>query len=192
MAHPQVDKGYFLNLIDALGDIGRAPGGGLSRPGLSAAERAAHSFIAAEMDRFGLKVRCDPAGNTIGRLGQSDRPALLTGSHLDTVANGGVLDGGLGVAAALAAVKAIIDSGTVPPQPVEVVAFANEEGARFGGTFGSRAMTGKLAPEEIYARLNRGPNPLIRAFEEIGLDFKALPLARRSGREIAGYLELQH
>lgn len=190
MAHPQIDKDYFLGLIDALGDIGRGRDGGLNRPGVSPAERAAHSFIAAEMSRIGLKVRGDQAGNTIGRLGELGQPALMTGSHLDTVANGGVLDGGLGVAASLAAIKAIIDSGTLPPRPLEVIAFANEEGARFGGTFGSRAMTGKLLPEEVYARVNRGPNPLIKAFEEVGLDFQALPQARRSPREMAGYLEL--
>jgi allantoate deiminase len=118
-------------------------GEGANRPGLSAEEEAAHRLVAGWMEDAGLTVSRDAAGNLYGRrLGR--RPELAevwSGSHLDSVPDGGRFDGTLGVVAALEAVAAL------EPQErtLTVVAFRDEEGWRFGrGFFGSRAVTGAL------------------------------------------------
>jgi hydantoinase/carbamoylase family amidase len=98
----------------------------------------------------GLSVSWDEAGNLFGRLPGSDssRAEVWTGSHLDTVPNGGRFDGALGVVVGLEAVAALRESG--PPSTLAVVACRYEEGWRFGGgCFGSRAICGSLPPSEL-------------------------------------------
>jgi allantoate deiminase len=99
------------------------------------------------MEDAGLEVSVDPAGNLFGRLhGASDATEIWTGSHLDTVPQGGRFDGALGVVAALEAVERLGKQ----PRTLAVVAFREEEGSRFGrGCFGSRALSGRLRAGEL-------------------------------------------
>ena len=99
------------------------------------------------MEGAGLTVRRDAVGNMIGRTG-GDGPPFVLGSHLDTVPNAGRYDGPLGILAALAVVERLTAGGTQPPVPLEVVAFADEEGTRFGTSYlGSAAYTGGFERE---------------------------------------------
>ena len=99
------------------------------------------------MEGAGLTVRRDAVGNMIGRTG-GDGPPFVLGSHLDTVPNAGRYDGPLGILAALAVVERLAAGGTRPPVPLEVVAFADEEGTRFGTSYlGSAAYTGGFERE---------------------------------------------
>jgi hydantoinase/carbamoylase family amidase len=134
-----------LHRLDEVYAIGGGPGA--NRAGLSAAEQEAHDLVAGWMEEAGLEVSVDAAGNLFGRLhGASDAKEIWTGSHLDSVPNGGRFDGALGVVAALEAVERLGPQG----RTLAVVAFRDEEGWRFGrGCFGSRALCGRLRTSEL-------------------------------------------
>ncbi len=127
----------FRRDFAALSGIGVDPAGGWSRPAFSAADNAAHEWFLAQGRACGLEATYDGFGNAMLRL-DGDGKAILIGSHLDTVANGGAFDGAIGVLAGLEVVRRIKAEGT-PGAPVEVIAFRDEEG-RFGPFGGSRAM----------------------------------------------------
>ncbi len=129
-------------------------GAGANRPGLSPAEQEAHDLARGWMEESGLSVDVDPAGNLVGRLtgARPDLPEVWTGSHLDSVPDGGRFDGALGVVAGLEAVELARAAGPLE-RTLAVVVFRDEEGSRFGrGLFGSRALCGRLAPDELELR----------------------------------------
>src|SRR5260370_32632026 len=98
-----------------------------------------------------MTVRRHKIGNLRGRLEGAGDTTLLLGSHLDSVRNAGKYDGPLGVIVAIAAVQRLHDSGIRLPFAIEVFAFADEEGLRFGSTYlGSRAVAGTLDPPDIH------------------------------------------
>jgi acetylornithine deacetylase/succinyl-diaminopimelate desuccinylase-like protein len=118
-----------LQRLEALFSIGGEPA---NRPGLSPAEQRAHDLAAGWLAEAGLKVAVDAAGNLVGRaLGNSpELPEVWTGSHLDTVPDGGRFDGALGVVAGL---EAVIAAHARPhARTIGIVAFRDEEGWRFG------------------------------------------------------------
>jgi hydantoinase/carbamoylase family amidase len=125
-------------------------GGGLgaNRPAYSRGEDEAHGLVADWMGEAGLEVERDDAGNLYGRLlgSRPELPEVWTGSHLDSVPQGGRFDGPLGVLGGLEAVERI----GAGERTLTVVAFRDEEGWRFGrGCFGSRALCGQLASGEL-------------------------------------------
>ena len=138
------DMDWLSRHLTSLGQIGSLAAGGISRPALSQLEAEAQDYIRDLMLECGMSVRLDDATNLFGRLGEPGKPAILTGSHIDTVPQGGKYDGALGVLAALACAKEI-GSADQYPLALEVVAFAGEESSRFGlSLFGSRAYVGAL------------------------------------------------
>jgi len=139
--------GRVLHRLETLFSIG---GGPANRPGLSLAEQRAHDLAAGWMAEAGLEVAVDAVGNLVGRAPGSspELPEVWTGSHLDTVPDGGRFDGALGVVAGLEAVTAA--RARAHARTIGVVAFRDEEGCRFGqGYFGSRALCGRLGPAEL-------------------------------------------
>ncbi|TCO54858.1 Zn-dependent hydrolase [Actinocrispum wychmicini] len=149
-----IDAGRLLRRIAELAAIGADRLGGVTRPGFGAADRAAIQYLRDTVRADRLHSTVDPAGNLIIRGGarSGDRPVLLMGSHIDTVVNGGRLDGSYGVLAAIEVLTTITTSG--PPTRCEpvVVAFANEEGALFQQPFwGSLAIAGGLADTTVPA-----------------------------------------
>lgn len=138
------DMNWLSKHLTSLGQIGSLAAGGISRPALSHLEAEARDYVRNLMLECGMTVRLDAACNLFGRLGRAGEPAILTGSHIDTVPQGGKYDGALGVLAALACAKEI-GSADQYPLALEVVAFAGEESSRFGlSLFGSRAYVGAL------------------------------------------------
>jgi allantoate deiminase len=131
-----------LERLEQLYELGG--GEGANRPGLSAAEQAAHDLVAAWMQEARLEVETDPAGNLVGRRRgrRADLPEVWTGSHLDTVPRGGRFDGALGVVAGLEAVE----RSAPTERTLAVAAFRDEEG-RFTGCFGSNALCGRFDPD---------------------------------------------
>jgi len=135
-----------LARADELGAISEEPDRLVRRFATPALARAA-DCVAGWMEDAGLTVRRDAVGNLIGST-RGDAPPLVLGSHLDTVPDAGRYDGPLGILVALAAVERLAAEGTRPSTPVEVVAFADEEGTRFGTAYlGSAAYTGGLERE---------------------------------------------
>ncbi|MBW2307565.1 MAG: Zn-dependent hydrolase [Deltaproteobacteria bacterium] len=172
--------------------IGADGQGGVTRLAYSPEHWKARAYIRDRMESAGLQVREDAAGNVMGRwpVGLTG-PALAMGSHLDSVPHGGRFDGPVGVVCALEAVRAIQESGFRPPSPLEVIVFAEEEGARLNHPlFGSKAMAGILDPRLLEQMKDRDGVPLARVLEGVGLSQERLSEARRQREEFLAYLEV--
>ena len=162
---------------------------GIHRVYLTPEHAAVNAVAASWMRSAGMRTWQDAAGNQCGRLEGSrfGLPALLLGSHLDTVPNAGRYDGILGVVAAIAVV-ARLRAGELP-FAVEIVAFGDEEGTRFGTTLlGSRAMSGSWKSE--WAELtDSGGMTLREAASVFGIDAERIADAARPPGDLVGYLE---
>jgi allantoate deiminase len=161
----------LLDRLLALGQFGQ-DGGIYYRTPFTPAETAAVDRVGEWMREAGLAVRRDGIGNVIGRVEGRDRAAkvVATGSHLDSVRDGGVFDGPLGVVAGIEAVGQLLAERGAPARPVEVIAFTGEEGSRFPiGLLGSRVMAGALSPEDARAIRDRDGVPLADAMARAGL-----------------------
>ena len=140
------DAATVLERCARLGEVSEESGRLVRRFG-SEALREANELVGGWMRDAGMTVREDAIGNLIGRYEADGGPALLLGSHLDTVVDAGRFDGPLGVLVGLAVVE------RRPPCAVEVVAFADEEGVRFGTAYlGSSGMTGRFDPAWLELR----------------------------------------
>ena len=128
----RIDGNRLLWRLETLARIGDTGDGGCRRLALSDEDREGRDLLVSWMRELGLEVRVDRIGNILGLMaGERDGPAVMLGSHIDTVATGGRDDGALGVLAALEAVAALKEAGITPKRPVAVIAFTNEEGVRF-------------------------------------------------------------
>lgn len=175
-----------------LHQFGTSPAGGVTRFALTPEERAAKDCVAAWMREAGLEVRQDAVGNLIGRREGSDKsaPVVLVGSHVDSVPSGGDYDGPLGVLAAVEAAQILHDSGTVTKHPIEVVAFTDEEGARFRfGMTGSRGIAGTLTQREL-ENADANGFTIREAMRVYGLDPDRISDAKREQSSVKAYLEL--
>lgn len=161
----------------------------LERVHLSPEHRAAHDLVEGWMQGAGMSTWMDAAGNRVGRIegGSPGLPALLLGSHTDTVPDAGRYDGMLGVLLAIA-VAGRFRPGELP-FALEVVAFSDEEGTRFGtALMGSRALAGTW--DDDWWRLTDADGiTLFEAFQDFGLDPARLPGAFRRPEQLVGYLE---
>ena len=137
--------------LDRLAQIGATPAGGMTRFTFSPEHMQATHAVARWMADIGLEPCFDQHGNLLGKLSGTDRHAdmVLSGSHLDSVPNGGNYDGVLGVLASLEALTLIQEHGLQPRRPLGLVSFIEEEGARFHGLLGSALAVGQLTDEEI-------------------------------------------
>jgi N-carbamoyl-L-amino-acid hydrolase len=174
--------------LEELGDIGKTPEGGVWRSSFSESDMEARRWYLTRLEEAGLRHWTDAAGNIYARLGNGG-PAVVAGSHLDSVPNGGRFDGALGVMAAFECLRRIKEQGVRTKFPVEAVAFTDEEG-RFGGFVGSFAVIGTLPYEEIQRRRDLRGLPLADAMRHVGLDPEKIGEARREPRDIKAYVEL--
>jgi len=150
----------------------------------------AREWLAERLAALPVDVELDEAGNQWATLrGRSPR-ALLIGSHLDSVAGGGWLDGCLNVVAGLEVLRRLAMFGP-PPLTVRLVSWADEEGARFGRSlFGSGAAAGHLDPDEVRGLRDAGGVSLPEALAACGVDLDRAPDAARRLEGAAAYLEL--
>ena len=137
--------------LDRLAQIGATPAGGVTRYTFSPEHMQATHEVAGWMAGIGLEPCFDQYGNLLGQMSGRDGNAdlVLSGSHLDSVPNGGNFDGVLGVLAALEALTLIQEHGLQPRRPLGLVSFIEEEGARFHGLLGSALAVGQLTDEEV-------------------------------------------
>jgi allantoate deiminase len=150
--------------------------------------REVHAFLASWMQRSGMTVQVDSAGNLRGVYPASSpgRSRLLMGSHLDTVSDAGAFDGVLGVVLAVALVDLLQHRQL--PFSIEVVGFSEEEGVRFGIPFiGSRALAGTL-DADLLGRVDASGRSVADAIRDYGLDPSCIPNARVDDQPL-GYLE---
>src|SRR5256886_16059800 len=140
-----VNPDRLLDDLRALSSIGAQPDGGVDRLAWSEADLAGRRWYAERIRGAGLEARVDAALNVFGHVAGSAGPWLLPGSHLDSVPDGGRLDGAYGAVAALEVLRTLAESGDSAAERVEIVGFADEEGVRFkAGLIGSLALVGEL------------------------------------------------
>ena len=152
----------------------------------------ARDWLRKEMKLAGLATRLDAGANLIGSSKGSDPKLgiLATGSHIDTVMDGGRYDGILGVVASLEAAQVILESGIKPHHTLEVIDFLSEEPSDYGiSCIGSRAMSGNLSKEHLKFT-NPSGESLSQAIQRVGGKPKKLGAALRSKKELAAFLEL--
>jgi allantoate deiminase len=178
-----------MERCDILAGISEEPDR-LTRRFATDAMRRANEMAAAWMREAGMAVRQDNIGNLIGRYDGSGTGTLVLGSHLDTVRDAGRYDGPLGVLIAIACVQALHDQGRQLPFAIEVVAFADEEGLRFGTSYlGSKAYTGTFDPS--YLDLCDADGISMReAIRTAGGDPNSIPLDGRNADDLIGYCEV--
>lgn len=152
------DSRRLLDRIQRLGAVGATPDGGVCRIALTDADRDGRDLVRQWMREIGLEILVDEIGNIFGRYpAGDDSPALMIGSHIDTVATGGKYDGNLGVLAGLELAQALMEHKVELARPIVVAVFTNEEGVRY-----SPDMMGSL----VFA----GGLPLEAALEAVGTD----------------------
>ncbi|MDQ2807775.1 MAG: M20/M25/M40 family metallo-hydrolase, partial [Chloroflexota bacterium] len=163
----------------------------LTRRCLTPALDRAMALVAGWMQAAGMTVRRDTLGNLIGRYAANHTPArtLLLGSHLDTVRDAGAFDGPLGVLLALAAVEDLAARGVRLPFALEVPAFSDEEGLRFGTAYlGSKAFAGRFDPAYLDLCDADGIS-LAAAIRAAGGDPAAVAGEGRAADDLIGYCE---
>src|SRR5215210_2696215 len=187
-----VNGGRLWRRLSDLAEIGKQESGGVTRLSFTEEERAAKDLVASYMEEAGLAVREDTAGNLFGRREgkDPDAPAVLVGSHVDSVYDGGNFDGPLGVLAGIEVVQTMEEDGTETENPIEVVSFTDEEGARFSfGMIGSRALAGRLTPVDLNHEDENGVS-VADAMRDYGLDPGRIGEASRPAGSVAAYVEL--
>lgn len=186
--HNLTINGHRLNqTIAELATIGTSPDGGSHRLAFSDADIQARTWVQRRMTAAGMNVFTDPAGNLIGHYPgrYPDAPALATGSHIDSVPNGGIYDGTYGVLAGLEVVQTLHDNNIRLNHPVELIVFADEEGTMIG----SKTMAGQVL---VDPRPRQHPDNISieNKLKRIGGDWQQLPLAQRDTRSLAAFVEL--
>ena len=173
------------SLLDEIAEIGRDPGtGGYYRYSFSETDERLRHWFTTLAHELGFQTETDRNGNLWAMRGTG--PFLVTGSHLDSVPNGGAFDGPLGIATAFAALDRA-DS----QRDVAVVAFAEEEGARFGiACLGSRLMTGAIDADRARQLSDRAGISLEDAMRRSGIDPSGLGADSRRLEQIETFLEL--
>ena len=152
------DVGRLQNRIKELGRIGAITGGGVCRLSLSDEDRDGRDLVVRWMHDLGLVIQIDGIGNVIGtRTGILDSPPVIIGSHIDSVATGGLYDGALGVLAGLEAIQTLNDADLKTQYPIAVGFFTNEEGVRF-------------TPDMMGSAVHQGSLSLETALETVGTD----------------------
>jgi N-carbamoyl-L-amino-acid hydrolase len=149
------------------------PGNGRTNHTGSEPNRKARDYLVSRLEDAGLSVRVDAVGNVVGRWIPEDVddgvPAVATGSHLDSVTEGGIFDGVLGVYAGLEGVRAMQAADVDVSRPIEVVAFTEEEGGRFSdGVLGSSVAIGETSVEDALSLTDSDGTTLGEALEGIG------------------------
>jgi allantoate deiminase len=176
---------------EALGRVSELDGG-LTRVYLSDEQQRANELVLGWMREAGMSARLDAVGNCVGRY-EGERPgapALVLGSHLDTVRDAGKYDGMLGVVAGIECVRTLRLRGRRLPFAVEVIGFADEEGTRFNATLlGSRAVAGTFKPEALDA-LDKDGMPMREAMRRFGLDPARIGEAAYRKADVLAYAEL--
>lgn len=181
-----------VSRLEEIYQCGKKEDGTFTRMAFSTEDVKGRKLFASWAQKLGMACRVDEAGNLICRMsGQDDSlPAILMGSHLDTVPDGGKYDGVLGCVGALEVCETFREEGYVPKHPIEVIVFTDEEGFRFGkGLTGSSAICGqdpgvKDSELDIYGE-ERG-----KVMQSYGITSKEMPKAAKDPKSVHCFIEL--
>jgi hypothetical protein len=180
----------FADLWETLEPIGRTSRG-YRRYTWTRSDAECRDWFTDQAKLRGLEVEADRNGNLWAWWGQKGPGAIVTGSHLDSVPDGGAFDGPLGVVSALAAIDLLQQRGLTPARPVAVAVFVEEEGARFGlACLGSKLLTGAVTPDQARALTDADGVTYAEAMEAAGYDPDALGQDEPLLASIAAFIEL--
>lgn len=184
---PRVNGDRVIEHLNAMGAIGKNPGGGYDRIAYTEADRQGRDYVIGLMRAAGLETKVDAAGNISGRRAgrEPGLPVLMLGSHVDSVPQGGNYDGVVGSLGAIEVAQILAERQFSLRHPLEIVIFQNEE----GGLKGSRAISGELREDELN-QATRSGKTLRDGIAFIGGDPAHLAEVRRKAGDIFGYLEL--
>lgn len=186
-----MEKERVNAIIEQIAQYGKGTRG-VNRPAFSQAEKQARDYMIGLMRQAGLEVMIDAFGNICGRLEGADKnaPAVITGSHLDTVPEGGNFDGVVGVVGGLAAIERLKVKGPLT-HPLELIIFSAEESSRFGfATMGSKVMTGMTNLTAWSKAKDQAGITLPEALGECGLSFETIRQAQRAKETIKAFIEM--
>jgi len=183
----RVDSNRIKKRIMELAEYGKNPHGGIDRVAFSEADIQGRAYIISVMKEAGLEIKVDAAGNIIGRREGSDStlPPILSGSHTDSVPDGGKYDGALGVVAAIECAQVLKENGIVTRHPLEVVVFTDEE----GGLLGSRAMIGRMTPSALKVT-SHSDKTVGEGIAALGGNPEKLDAAARKRGDIKAFIEI--
>ena len=184
---PFVNSDRLTQSIESLAEIGQIPKGGVRRIAYSPEDIQARNLLQHWMIEAGMSVRIDTSGNIIGRYTGKfpQAPALATGSHIDTVPNGGRYDGSFGVLAGLEVVRVLNEQQIRLDHSLEVIVFTDEEGSMIG----CKAMSGRVNNDDAYYCRPDGTN-IQTCLERVGGNWYHIAQARRSCEDMAAFVEL--
>jgi allantoate deiminase len=177
--------------VDWLSSIGNDPTGGMTRLLYSDSWLEAQNAVKTKLEEIGMTTRFDEIGNLFGRLEGSAYPdeTIMSGSHVDTVVNGGNLDGQFGIIAAYLAMGYLKETYGQPLRALEVISMAEEEGSRFPTVFwGSKNFMNEAKKEDVIDITDFNGVKFVDAMHQCGFDFKAEGQKRRD--DIKAFVEL--
>ncbi|MCG7335628.1 allantoate deiminase [Sporosarcina sp. ACRSM] len=179
------------HLVDWLGEFGKDSEGGVTRLLYTKEWVEAQKALEKQMQEDGLTTRFDEIGNLFGRLEGSkyNDETILTGSHVDTVKNGGKLDGAFGILAGILALRHLQVKYGQPLRNLEVVSFAEEEGSRFPYAFwGSKNLVGIAEKEDVENIEDFDGVPFVDAMRKAGFNFRDESKPMRN--DVKGFVEI--
>lgn len=179
------------NNIKALSQIGSDPTGGMTRLLYSDSWLEAQKFVEGTIQEIGLETSYDEIGNLFGRVAGTKYPeeTILSGSHIDTVVNGGTLDGQFGVMAAYLAVQQLLETYGKPLRSLEVISMAEEEGSRFPTVFwGSKNFVCEASREQVEDIADSEGLKFVDEMRRQGFDFAKEAKTRRD--DIKAFVEI--
>ncbi len=187
---PEIDAAAVIADLRELDSLTGGPGGA-RRVCWDEEWRAAREWLEGKLGELGLAAERDEAGNLWSYLEGDREPALVLGSHLDSVPAGGWLDGCLGVAAGLGVLRAWVGSGRTPPRTIALLDCADEEGSRFGRSlFGSSALAGTLDPPALAGLTDADGRDITEVLAENGVKLDRVLDAGSRLERVWRYLEL--
>jgi len=187
------DHVQLQHWIETLNQYNCTPGTGVTRQLFTPEDMAARKYIMGEMEKLGMSVRVDAMGNIFATFEGTDPslPPVWSGSHLDTVYQGGSFDGICGVLCAMESVRIMRQAGIQPKRSIVVCVFSGEEPARFGiGCVGSRALIGEMSAETAKKHKDINGVSLYDAMKEVGLDPELIPTAKVEEGQVFAHIEL--
>lgn len=177
--------------VDLLSGIGSDPTGGMTRLLYSDSWLEAQNAVKNKLEEIGMETHFDEIGNLFGRMEGSKYPdeTIMSGSHIDTVINGGNLDGQFGVIAAYVAMAYLKETYGQPLRSMEVISMAEEEGSRFPTVFwGSKNFVNEAKIEDVESISDFEGIKFVDAMRQAGFDFKKGEQKRRE--DIKAFVEL--
>ena len=190
---PAINERRLMRDLNAIGRIGIGDHGAVTRLVFSIKELRSRQLLIHLMRQAGLNIHIDAIGNIFARFAGSDRhaPAVLSGSHLDTVIHGGKYDGPVGVIGALEAIRTISENKIPVHSSLEVVCFVGEESSRFGfSTLGSSLAAGEVRPADLTNAVDPQGTKLESVLAGLGITRRNLKSIKRDPKSLKAYLEL--